>query len=117
MFGEAGEYMEDVGTQILEAVYGQLKVEDEWAFRRQRGFTWWGYRLAQHIDVSLPVHDRGLDSCSLHVRTDVVRDVDANTNPVALLVGLNRQETLNALVWDPSEGLLTRPGESGDCLR
>ena len=94
--------MDDVGTQILDAIYGQLKVEDHWAFRRQRGFTWWSYRLAQHIDVSTPVHDRGLDLCTLSIRTDVVRDVDPRTNPAAALVELNRQATINALVWDPT---------------
>ena len=25
--------MDDVGTQILDAIYDQLKVEDEWALR------------------------------------------------------------------------------------
>lgn len=99
--------MDDVGTQILDAIYDQLKVEDEWAFRRQRGFTWWGYRLAQHIDVSPPVHDRGLDLCSLQIRTDVVRDVDPNTYPPALLAQLNRQATLNALVWEPSDATIS----------
>lgn len=31
--------MDDEGTQILDAINDQLKVEDEWALRRQRGFT------------------------------------------------------------------------------
>lgn len=99
--------MDDVGIQILDAIYDQLQVEDQWAFRRQRGFTWWGYRLAQHIDVSSPVHDRGLDLCNLAIRTDVVRDVDPNTNPAALLVALNRQATINALVWDPATATIS----------
>lgn len=59
-----GERMDDVGTQILDAIYDQLKVEDEWALRRQRGFTWWSYRIAQHIDVSPPVHDRYRLTCA-----------------------------------------------------
>ncbi len=92
--------MDDVGIQILNAIYDQLKVEDQWSVRRQRGFSWWGYRLAQHIDVSPPVHDRGLDLCGLSIRTEVVREVDPNTDPAALLVELNRQATINALVWD-----------------
>lgn len=99
--------MDDVGIQILGAIYDQLKVEDEWAVRRPRGFTWWGYRLAQHIDVAPPIHDRGLDLCSLHVRTDVVRDVDPDTNPAAFLVELNRGATLSALVWDPSDATIS----------
>lgn len=99
--------MDDVGIQVLDAIYDQLKVEDEWAFRRQRGFTWWGYRLAQEIDVAPAVHDRGLDLCSLHIRTDVVRDVDPNSNPAAVLAQLNRGATLNALVWDPSDATIS----------
>jgi hypothetical protein len=99
--------MEDVGTQTLEAIFDQLKVEDEWAVRRPRGFTWWGYRLAQHIDVSPPVHDRGLDLCILRMRTDVVYDVDPDTNPPASLVNLNRQATLNALVWEPADATIS----------
>lgn len=99
--------MGDVGTQTLDAIYDQLKVEDQWAFRRQRGFTWWSYRLAQHIDVSPPVHDHGLDLCNLRIRTDVVRDVDPEMDPAALLVQLNRQATLNALVWDPADATIS----------
>ena len=30
--------MDDVGIQILNAIYDQLKVEDQWSVRRQRGF-------------------------------------------------------------------------------
>lgn len=95
--------MSDVGMQVLDAVYDQLKVEDQWALRRQRGFTWWSYRLAQNIDVSTPMHDRGLDLCNLTIRTDMVRDVDPASNPAVVLTALNSQATVNALVWDPAD--------------
>lgn len=37
----------------------------------------------------------------------MVRDVDPNTNLAALLVQLNRQATLNALVWDSSDATIS----------
>lgn len=99
--------MGDVGTEVVDAIYNQLTVEADWSVRRPRGFTWWSYRLAQHVDVSPPVHDRGLDLCNLTVRTDVVRDVDPATNPPAVLASLNSQSSINALVWDPADATIS----------
>lgn len=99
--------MGDVGTEVVDAIYKQLSVEDDWSVRRPRGFTWWSYRMAQHVDVSPPVHDRGLDLCNLTVRTDVVRDVDPATNPAPVLASLNSQSTLNAFVWDPADATIS----------
>lgn len=99
--------MGDVGTEVVDAIYNQLSVEDDWAVRRPRGFTWCSYRMAQHVDVSQPVHDRGLDLCNLTVRTDVVRDVDPATDPAAVLASLNSQSTLNAFVWDPADATIS----------
>lgn len=98
-----GDCMGDVGTQVLDAVYDELKVEDRWAFRRRRGFTWWSYRLAQNVDVSPSVHDRGLDLCNLTIKTDMVCDVDPGSNPAAILAHFNSQATVNALVWNPAD--------------
>ncbi|OBF38952.1 hypothetical protein A5719_17635 [Mycolicibacterium peregrinum] len=107
MMPRKGDRMGDVGTQVVDAIYDQLKVETQWALRRPRGFTWWSYRLAQHIDVSPPVHDRGLDLCNMTIRTDMVRDVDPDSNPAAILAQLNRQATVNALVWDPTDSTIS----------
>ncbi|MBI3224359.1 MAG: hypothetical protein HYZ39_04790 [Mycolicibacterium cosmeticum] len=98
--------MSDVGTWMVDNLYQQLMVDEQWALRRDRGFTWWGYRLAQHVEVAPPVHDRGLDLCVLRIWTDVVRDVAPNSNPAAILAQLNNQTTLSALVWDPETGTI-----------
>ncbi|UHJ57094.1 hypothetical protein LT337_09850 [Mycolicibacterium fortuitum] len=98
--------MGDVGTWMVDSLYQQLMVDDQWAVRRERGFTWWGYRLAQHIEVEPPVHDRGLDLCVLRIWTDVARNV-SGSDTAAVLAQVNNQATLNALVWDPSVGTIT----------
>lgn len=84
--------MSDVGTWMVGNLYQQLMVDDQWSVQRERGFTWWGYRLAQHIEVAAPVHDRGLDLCVFRIWTEVVRNVDADSNPAAVLAQLNNAE-------------------------
>lgn len=92
--------MSDPGLQMLGTLYQKLMIDDQWSIRRERGFTWWGYRLAQHIEVGPPVRSHGLDRCDLRIWTEVVRDVDPVTDPARTLAAVNLQATLSALVWD-----------------
>ena len=106
MIGE-GKAMGDIGTWMVDNLYQQLMVDDEWAVRRERGFTWWSHRLAQHIDVAPPVHDDGLDLCILRIWTDAVAGVDPASDPAVILSQLNSQATLNALVWNPRDATIS----------
>jgi hypothetical protein len=99
--------MADVGTLLVDSLYPQLMVDDQSAIRRDRGFTWWGYRLAQHIEVQPPTPSRGLDVCVVRIWTEVVRDVDPASNPAWVLGQVNYQVTLNALVWDPATATIS----------
>lgn len=47
----------DVGLDAVEYLFKALQVDEEWSIRRPRGFTWWSYRLAQHIDATEPWQD------------------------------------------------------------
>ena len=97
----------DVGTWMVDNLYQQLMIDEQWAVRRDRGFTWWGYRLPQHVEVALPEHDRGLDLCVVRIWTEVVRHVDVDSHPAAVLAQLNNQTTLSALVWDPQTATIS----------
>ncbi|QFS89939.1 hypothetical protein FIV07_04220 [Mycobacterium sp. THAF192] len=99
--------MSDVGTWMVGNLYQQLMIDEQWAVRRARGFTWWGYRLAQHVEVAVPVHDGGLDLCVVRIWTEVVRNVDADSNPAAVLAQLNNRTTLSALVWNPQAATIS----------
>src|SRR4051812_19834983 len=92
--------MTDVGIQVLESIYEQLMIDDQWSVRRERGFTWWSYRLAQHVEVGEPVESQGLTVCTVRIWTDLVNEVDPSIDPTALLGAINAQTTLNALVWN-----------------
>jgi hypothetical protein len=94
--------MPDIGTQMADSLYEQLMVDDKWAVRRDRGFTWWGYRLAQHVEVGLPVRSADLDVCIVRIWTDVARDVNPANNPAVAITPANFRQPMNALVWNSS---------------
>ncbi|MCV7194022.1 hypothetical protein [Mycolicibacterium brumae] len=98
--------MADVGTELLSRLVEKLMIDDEWIIPRARGFTWWSYRLAQHVEVGQPVSDGALDVCTVRIWTEIVRDADPATNPAEFLGLLNTQATLNALVWHPDNGAI-----------
>jgi hypothetical protein len=98
--------MVDVGLRLLDSLYEQLMIDDEWALRRERGFTWWAYRLAQHVEVGPPVWSEDRYICSVRIWTEVVTDVDPSTNPSTVLAATNAFTTMNALVWDPAEATI-----------
>ena len=96
--------MIDVGLRLLDSLYEQMMIDDEWAVRRERGFTWWAFRLAQHVEVGPPVWSEDRFICSVRIWTEVVRDVEPAADPAGALAAINPSATLNALVWDPSTG-------------
>lgn len=98
--------MSDVGVRLLDSLYEQMMIDDQWAVRRERGFTWWAYRLAQHVEVGPPVWSVDRYVCSVRIWTEVVADADASTDPAAVLAAVNPFTTLSALVWDPSESTI-----------
>ena len=92
---------EDVGLQAVEGIFHMLQIDDEWSIRRPRGFTWWSYRLAQHIDASEPSQDDEFQLSRIRIRTEVV---DSVMKPPADFVALaNMHAALSAVVWDPHE--------------
>ena len=90
--------MTDAGTRLIDDLYAQLGLTDAWSVRRDRGFTWWGYWLAQHVVVGPPASN---GACAVRIWTDVARDVDPKRDPAAVLGAANAEATLSALLWRP----------------
>lgn len=96
----------DVGLRLISELYQRLFIDDEWSVRRPRGFTWWSYRLAQHVEAG-PVFIRGgRPTSQVHIWTEIVNDVDPLHDPALHVTPANMQATLSALVWDPSRRTL-----------
>lgn len=94
----------DVGLDAVEYLFKALQVDEEWSIRRPRGFTWWSYRLAQHIDATEPWQDDEFQLSRIRIRTEVVNSVDPSRQPEEFLAAANAQETMSAVVWNPHDG-------------
>lgn len=93
----------DVGLQAVNGVRQTLMIEDEWATPFDRGFSWWSYRLAQHVRADPPSSDGRMEFSTLRISTDLVRDVTHGERAVEILGVANMQQSLNALVWDADQ--------------
>lgn len=100
--------MADVGLRMLGNLYSQLMIDDAWCVRRERGFTWWSYRLAQHIEVSQPFQSHGVEVCTVRIWTETVGDVDPRTSPAIVIAPFNMHATSDALVWSPNTSMISR---------
>jgi hypothetical protein len=98
---------DDIGLWLIAQLYQRLFIDDEWAVRRPRGFTWWSYRLAQHVEAAPVIVRGGRPTCMVRVWTEVVNDVDPSRDPALIVTPANMQATLSALVWDPGRSTLT----------
>lgn len=79
---------DDVGLRIVDGIGHSLSLDDEWATRTDRGFTWWGKDLAQHVWAEPAVDDDGLEVFRLHARTDLFRDFKSTPDDLTKLNAL-----------------------------
>ena len=93
----------DVGLEAIDRIFDMLQIDEQWSVRRPRGFTWWSYRLAQHIDATEPWQDDEFQLSRIRIRTELVDSVDPARHPEEFLAVINAQETLSAVVWGPDE--------------
>jgi len=85
----------------VDALYRGAQIDDRWAVRSDRGYTWWTDDLAQHVSLGGVRATPSGDECTLTVWTDVVTDVDPTTNPGQVLALVNMRElAMNAFVWE-----------------
>lgn len=90
----------DPGLEMVERLAALLQVDDEWTVRRERGFTWWSYRLAQHIEAGPVDESQGMAVSTVRIRTDVVNEVTDTAMALEMVGLVNAQETMSALVFD-----------------
>ncbi|KLR59939.1 hypothetical protein IMCC26207_110178 [Actinobacteria bacterium IMCC26207] len=93
--------LDDLGVRSVAALFEALQVDELWSVTRERGFTWWSYRLAQRITASPVWSDGSMDCTTVRISTEVVVDVDSETDPCSVIAVANMQSTLSAVVWDP----------------
>jgi hypothetical protein len=91
----------DVGPQVLDQVYKQMKIDREWSVKANRQFVWWGHRLAQRVWAEPPYQDEEFTIIRMHARTDVVTGFRPTQQRLGSLAALVRRASLSGLVCDP----------------
>ena len=96
----------DAGINAVKAIRDLLQIDDEWAVDTKRGFTWWSYRLAQHVVADSPQKWKGgIETSAVRIWTEILRDVDLTQENLDAVQALNIEETMSALVIDPRPAL------------
>lgn len=68
----------DAGLALVDYLFQRMEVEEEWAIRRPRGFTWWARDLAQYIWAEEPFEEHGTQLCRVHAETDLLGGFDGS---------------------------------------
>jgi hypothetical protein len=64
---------EDLGIATVQNIYQDLQIDQKWSMTDERGFTWWGHRLAQRIWADPPLEDREIPITRVHAETDFLK--------------------------------------------
>ncbi len=75
----------DAGGALVEHLFGEMQVDERWAVRRPRGFSWWAGELAQHVWADAPIDDYGHQLSRVHVQTDVLSDLAPGDRALSIL--------------------------------
>ncbi|MCC6143322.1 MAG: hypothetical protein IT368_05905 [Candidatus Hydrogenedentes bacterium] len=95
--------MPDLGEELVEAIFRKLQVDEEWATRAERGFSWIAHRLEQSVWASKPIEDDGYTLFRLCAETVVVDSVSAPEATIdRLLSNLNRHSFGSCYIYDPA---------------
>lgn len=87
--------------EVLRFLTARMQIEAEWAVQEKTSFTWWASSLAQRVWVAEPREFQGVPLTTLHVETDLIKDVPIDESTWPRLAGMNRFASLSAYVADP----------------
>lgn len=80
----------------VESLYRDLMIDPKWAFWQDGGFSWWSYRLVQHVMLGDPFEAPGGESgYPIHIWTDVVGDVDDGDAALDAVASANLYESMD----------------------
>lgn len=90
--------MTDVGVELVEHLFREMQIDEEWAVRRDRGFTWWAGALAQRVWAEPAFDDLGVELSRVHVQTDVLQGVRGDPSQFERLGATTGFATMNGLL-------------------
>ncbi len=92
--------MSEIGIDVVEFLRQRMQIDDAWQHPFERGFVWWGHRLAQYVWAE-PLAPNG--GCRVHARTDLVTDFEATDSQLTALASFLRRTSLSRIIRDPRQ--------------
>jgi hypothetical protein len=92
-----------LGIQTVQNIYQDLEIGQKWSITDERGFTWWGHRLAQKIWADPPLEDREIPITRVHAETDFLKYPDSKAEIDNYLARAMMTASLNGYVVDRSK--------------
>ena len=74
-----------------------MRLDEAWLRRRERGFTWWGHRLALHVWAEPLADYHGTSVSRVHIETDLLRHVAHRAAALDAILPLNRAASFSHL--------------------
>src|SRR5262249_60397109 len=96
----------DLGLWIVDGIGDSMSLDAEWSVRTERGFTWWGKDLAQHVWAEPGVEDDGFEVFRLHARTDLLRSFEPSDQNLAKLDAFAAFATTSGFLVDEKRSRL-----------
>ncbi|MDP8248216.1 MAG: hypothetical protein P9M00_08775 [Candidatus Tritonobacter lacicola] len=94
----------DIGRRVLDHLFDQMMIDEEWSVRDSNSFTWWGHRLAQKVWFDPPVEEAGFEITRVHAETQLLKDVPETEEIAKKISAFNCYASLSALIWYPEKG-------------
>ena len=96
----------DPGPAFVDDLFARLLIDDAWALRDDRSFSWWPHRVVQRVRAEDAVGAGDAASCRIHVETDVLFAETVTLRQASALTDLLRFPPLASFVVDREDGVV-----------
>src|SRR5262249_8158133 len=94
----------DLGLRVVDEVGHSFTLDREWSVRHERGFTWWGKDLAQHVWAEPALDEDAFEIFRLHTQTELLRDFEPNDRNLGMLNAFAGFASTSGYLIDPDRG-------------
>jgi hypothetical protein len=96
----------DPGPAFVDDLFARLLIDDAWALRDERSFSWWPHRVVQRVHAEEPVGEGEAAASRVHVETDVLFADAVTLRQAGVLADLLRYPPLASFVVDREDGVV-----------
>lgn len=96
----------DPGPGFVDDLFARLLIDDAWALRDERSFSWWPHRVVQRVRAEEPVGEGEGAASRVHVETDVLFADAVTLRQAGVLADLMRYPPLASFVVDREDGVV-----------